>query len=123
MDKDFESKIIKAMESKKAESIGSGTYGTVSRLTLEDGEVYVVKVPVEGISPVGLKQFHRESKILNSFEKQCHPFLLCFKRLIDDYGQLYLVTKNVSGMNEMFDVLNDIAEFSVSRQKKSILQI
>ena len=115
---DFDMKIINAMKTNKAKSIGSGTYGVVSRLTFEDGEVYVVKVPVERISPVGLKQFQRESKILKIFEAKCEPYLLCFKRLIeDDEGKLYLVTKNVERKIEMFDVLYDIAQFDVTRQK------
>lgn len=112
---DFDKQIINAMKTNKAESIGSGTYGVVSRLTFEDGTMYVVKVPVKRISHVGLKQFQRESKILKSFEDQCEPFLLCFKRLIADEGKLYLVTKNVERI-EMFDVLNDIAGFNVHRQ-------
>jgi len=118
INKDFDLKIINAIkDGKKTKSIGSGTYGDVSRITFEDGEVYVVKVPVKDISGVGLKQFQRESRILNYFVDQCYPYLLCFKRLIQDNNRLYLVTKNVAGMIEMFDAADDIAVFNPSRQR------
>ena len=117
MSEDFDSKIIRTLEDgKNVKLIGSGTYGNVSRVSFEDGEVYIVKVPVKRISQSGLNQFYRESKILESFVEQCYPYLLCFKRLIRHEKQLYLVTKNVAGMIEMFDVLDDIGTFSLSRQ-------
>lgn len=80
--------------------IGSGTYGKVYEVKVDDGTLYAMKVPKKH-----KKSFlETEAFILKKLQSICGKHILCFKDFVQyDDGSMFLITEFLDGYKTLTD--------------------